>query len=32
MIDDEDYEGESGFKVAKTARVSISYDVQKVDE
>ena len=24
---DEDFEGESGFKVAKTARVSISYDI-----
>ena len=25
-------ETESGFKVAKTSRVSISYDIQKVDE
>ena len=30
-LDDEDF-GDEGFKVAKTARVSISFDIQKVDE
>ena len=31
-LDDEHFEYEEGFKVAKTSKVSISYDIQKVHE